>query len=176
MDILTITIIAHSGQLRRDNEAYILHPIRVAKNAARFFSIYGNNEDDENYALMIGLLHDVVEDCLDVDDIYLKNHGVHHEVIQAVYDITSLGPYEAKLQQVRDLFCSKPFSIQAVVKMYDIQDNTTNFASKKKLQDYAKILNVYNQRIYKEDPKFKLKSAIRRLAHKTIHNIEKLTI
>ena len=56
-DALTVALQAHAGQVRkgRPEVPYVVHPMHVARLAARF-------SDDEDVYLA-ALLHDVVEDC-----------------------------------------------------------------------------------------------------------------
>jgi GTP pyrophosphokinase len=46
----------HSGQLRKDGEPYIIHPLTMACNAIAL-------EIRDDYLIAAILLHDVVEDC-----------------------------------------------------------------------------------------------------------------
>lgn len=50
---------AHEGQVRKSGEPYIIYPLKVAIG---FWAFY----QDKDLAI-VGLLHDTVEDCLDLD-------------------------------------------------------------------------------------------------------------
>ncbi len=66
---------AHHGQHRKwTNEPYVMHPIRVAQTVRLAMNRPGTPEEDVEVAVMIALLHDVVEDC-----------GVHLESLKMLF-------------------------------------------------------------------------------------------
>jgi len=79
MDLLNIAIAkaatAHSGQLDKAGEPYILHPIRVMLSLT-------SNQDR-----ICGVLHDIIEDT-DVTIEELKNLGFPEEILEAISLLT----------------------------------------------------------------------------------------
>ncbi len=88
---------AHSGQVRKSGEPYLIHPIETTYILAKM-------QMDEA-TLVAGLLHDSVEDCPDtsIKDIE-ENFGV--EVAELVNGVTKIGQmkFESRAQQQAENF------------------------------------------------------------------------
>lgn len=101
---------AHAGQLDKSGEAYILHPLRVM-NAVRHFG-----ED----AMIIAVLHDVVEDC----GILLSNLRIifGDEIADGVDSVSRRGfePKEIYREFIRRADQNR---LGREVKIADIKDN-----------------------------------------------------
>jgi len=97
---------AHDGQTDKTGAPYILHPLRVA--------LMGECADDR----VVGLLHDVVEDCPEWPLERLQPHFPLH-IVEAVEALTKREgeDYAAFIDRV------KTNQIAARVKMNDIADN-----------------------------------------------------
>ena len=79
---IEIAVEAHSGQTDKAGAAYILHPLRV------MMSLEG--EDD----LIVGVLHDVIEDCPDWTPERLRDEGFSTTVLMALAHVTKLSEDE----------------------------------------------------------------------------------
>ncbi len=97
---------AHSGQVDRAGQPYILHPLRVMLKMS--------NEE----ARIVAVLHDVLEDT-EVTAHDLAAEGFSEEIIEAVQAMSRRDDedYEAFIQR------AKQNSIARTVKMADIEDN-----------------------------------------------------
>jgi (p)ppGpp synthase/HD superfamily hydrolase len=73
---ITIAAEAHAGQLDKAGASYILHPLRV------MLSLETENER------IVGVLHDVVEDCCDWTFERLIVEGFSSEIIEALKSVT----------------------------------------------------------------------------------------
>lgn len=72
---IMIAVNAHSGQVDKGGQPYILHPLRVMMSLV--------DEKDK----IIGVLHDTVEDT-DVTYEYLKEVGFDDEIIEGIKSVT----------------------------------------------------------------------------------------
>lgn len=72
---IKIAVNAHSGQVDKGGQPYILHPLRVMMSLI--------DEKDK----IIGVLHDTVEDT-DVTFEYLKEVGFDDEIIEGIKSVT----------------------------------------------------------------------------------------
>ncbi len=105
---LKIATEAHRGQLDKDGNPVILHPIQVG--------LMGDTEEEK----CTGFLHDVVEDTdWTFDD--LRREGVSASVIEALRLLThdKTTPYDSYIQQIID--SGNPLALQ--VKYNDLQHN-----------------------------------------------------
>jgi (p)ppGpp synthase/HD superfamily hydrolase len=105
-DAIALAVQAHRGQLSKDGEPYVLHPIRV---------MLACNSEEERIA---AVLHDAVEDTdATLDD--LRRAGFSGRVIDAVDSVTLREgeDYDAFIERC----ASNP--IGRVVKLADIADN-----------------------------------------------------
>lgn len=100
---------AHSGVLDRSSEPYILHPLRVMSRVSQ-----------DHVLAIIGVLHDVVEDCnITLDD--LRREGFPEEVIEGI-DAVTRREGETYMDFIHR--CAKcPRGV--IIKMCDIYDNTS---------------------------------------------------
>jgi (p)ppGpp synthase/HD superfamily hydrolase len=73
---IEIAVLAHSGQTDKAGAPYILHPLRV------MFALQGND------AQIVGVLHDVVEDCPGWTFDRLRAEGFSQTVLRALASVT----------------------------------------------------------------------------------------
>ena len=75
---ISIAVDAHSGQIDKGGNPYILHPLRVMMSL--------QTEDE----MIVGVLHDVVEDCADLgfDWDFLTDCGFSKTVLEALRTVT----------------------------------------------------------------------------------------
>lgn len=126
---LRIAHSAHDGQTDKTGAAYILHPIRV--------SLMGECADDR----IVGLLHDVVEDCPQWPLERLREHFPPH-ITEAVEALTKRDgeDYMAFIERV------KLNEIAARVKLNDIADNMDpRRLDKLPLADAARLQRKYSK-------------------------------
>lgn len=103
---IKIAVTAHSGQVDKANQPYILHPLRV------MFSLQTDKER------IVGVLHDVIEDT-DITYEYLKSNGFDDEIIEGIKSVTKVQ------DETYDEFIdrAKLNSIGINVKLADLEDN-----------------------------------------------------
>ena len=75
---IAIAVEAHFGQVDKAGHPYILHPLRV------MFSLRSNDER------IVGVLHDVCEDCPGWDFDRLRREGFSEIVIEALRSVTKI--------------------------------------------------------------------------------------
>lgn len=105
---IAIAVEAHSGQVDKAGSPYILHPLRV------MLSLKSNDER------IVGVLHDVCEDCPGWDFDRLRSEGFSETVIDALRAVTKIDgeSYEAfVLRASRN-------RIGKAVKIADLVDNS----------------------------------------------------
>ncbi len=134
---------AHSGQKRDSGEDYIIHPINVCINLAKF--------NADGATLVAGMLHDVVEDTKytlkDVEDNFGK------EVADLVLGVTKISNIhfsssdEAYDANIRRIITSLNKDVRIIIiKLCDRLHNmrTLNYKSKEKQPKYAmETLSIY---------------------------------
>lgn len=122
---IEIAVEAHKGQVDKAGNLYVLHPLRVMMNLA--------SEDEK----IVGVLHDVVEDCSGWTWDRLRSEGFSEEVIVALQSVSKTPEEEAEFSRlkktaseeaVRDhyfAFIKRAAAnmIGRKVKMADIKDN-----------------------------------------------------
>lgn len=104
---IQIAVTAHAGQIDKQGQPYILHPMRVMLSLP---------EGEERIA---GMLHDVVEDTsVTLDD--LRNAGFSDSVLDAVRCLTRTpgGSYADYVVRCKEN------AIARAVKLADLSDNT----------------------------------------------------
>lgn len=105
---IKIAVNAHSGQLDKANQPYILHPLRVMLSL--------DNEKDK----VVGILHDVIEDT-NITYEYLISNGFNGEIeiLEALRSVTRKEneTYEEFINRV----ALNPIGKR--VKLADLQDN-----------------------------------------------------
>lgn len=137
----------HDGQMRKDGEKYITHPVAVAKILAEL--------DFDSDMIAAGLLHDVVEDCgYTVTEI---RENFNDKVASIVDAVTAIEENEAS---IKDIFYDENF------KKDSLDDQTFNklisFGKQNKLAFYIKFadrlhnlrtINIFSE--YKQVEKVK---------------------
>lgn len=133
----------HEGQLRKSGEAYLIHPIEVAK-------ILADLGMDEN-TIVAGLLHDAVEDTpYTTKDI---KHDFGEEVALLVDGVTKLGSlvYETKeerqAENLRKMFLAMSKDIRVlIIKLADRLHNlrTINYMNDDQIREKCvETLEIY---------------------------------
>lgn len=104
---IAIAAQAHAGQVDKAGAPYILHPLRV---------MLGQGSDD---ARIVGVLHDVVEDCQEWTLERLESEGFSQSVLDALRLVTKIDgeSYDAFVQRA----ATNPIS--RAVKLADLKDN-----------------------------------------------------
>ena len=134
---------AHLGQKRRTGEPYILHPERVSEIVKQYYP--GNN-----IAQMTALLHDTLEDAIDLGNVadeeemialiddYIEDEQEADEVISSVMALTKPSgvDYNSYLFSIVDM----PNTL--IVKLADMLDNLTDNPSLKQKIKYGGALNL----------------------------------
>lgn len=127
---LLIAVMAHKGQVDKNGQPYILHPLTVASKL------------DTLELKVIGLLHDTIEDT-DVTADYLIEMGIPEDLVKIVELLTKPKgePYENYLRRVKENPMAKK------VKLADLAHNTDasrasglNEARKRKYELAKRIL------------------------------------
>lgn len=105
---IKIAVNAHSGQVDKGGQPYILHPLRV------MFAL--NNEKDK----IVGVLHDVIEDT-DITYEYLLKNGFYgkREILDALRSVTR--KEDETYEKFIDRAALNPIGKR--VKLADLQDN-----------------------------------------------------
>lgn len=105
---IEIAVQAHAGQTDKVGAPYILHPLRVMQSLA--------SEDER----IVGVLHDVVEDCPDWTMDRLRSEGFSDRVLAALASVTKLTEDEEYTAFIAR--CAKD-PIGRRVKRADLMDN-----------------------------------------------------
>jgi hypothetical protein len=103
---LGLMLEAHTGQVDKSGEPYVLHPLRVMMRLS--------SEDEQ----IVALLHDVAEDS-EISLQRLADEGFASDIVQAVAALTKR-PGEAYEAFIDRVICN-PLAVR--VKIADIQDN-----------------------------------------------------
>ena len=85
---IEIAVEAHTGQLDKGGNPYILHPLRVMLSL--------DSEDER----IVGVLHDVVEDCEGWTWERLKEQGCSDEIIEALQSVSKTPKEEAEYRSL----------------------------------------------------------------------------
>ena len=117
---IKIAVEAHTGQVDKGGNPYILHPLRVMLSL--------NTEEER----IVGVLHDVVEDCEGWTWERLKDQGCSDEIIEALKSVSKT-PEEAEYRALPEdkkldhylafIQRAKANAIGRNVKAADIRDN-----------------------------------------------------
>ena len=113
---------AHDGQVDKNGEPYIFHPLRVMR--------MGNTENEQ----ICGLLHDVVEDGDVVYDVIHRNFGT--EVMEALLALT----HEKNTPYIDYIKSLHGRMLPRMVKLNDLQDNLHGGRMEKLPRDIRKRL------------------------------------
>jgi (p)ppGpp synthase/HD superfamily hydrolase len=105
---IAIAVEAHAGQIDKAGAPYVLHPLRVMLSLA--------TEDER----IVGVLHDVCEDCPGWDFERLRAEGFSEAVLEALVSVTKIDgeEYQAFAQRA----ARNP--IGKAVKRADLIDNS----------------------------------------------------
>lgn len=106
-DAIAIAALAHKGQVDKAYSPYILHPLRMMMQMK------------SETAMIVAILHDVVEDGKDWSLGQLRENGFSEEVIAAVDCVTNRNgeSYEDFIKRVQ----TNPIACE--VKIADLEDN-----------------------------------------------------
>ena len=103
---ITIAAEAHTGQIDKAGQPYILHPLRVMLHMTR---------PEER---IVAVLHDVIEDTtLTADD--LRSEGFSTQIIEAILALTKTG-HESRIDAAKRAALNP---IARIVKIADVRDN-----------------------------------------------------
>ena len=118
---IKIAVEAHTGQVDKGGNPYILHPLRVMLSL--------NSEEER----IVGVLHDVVEDCEGWTWERLIDQGCSDEIIKALQSVSKTPEEEAEYKSLPEnekldhylMFIkrAKANKIGRSVKAADIRDN-----------------------------------------------------
>ena len=118
---IKVAVEAHAGQVDKGGSPYILHPLRVMLSL--------NTEEQR----IVGVLHDVVEDCAGWSWERLEAEGFSKEIIQALKSVSKTPEEEAEYRSLpevqkldhylRFIERAKANEISRQVKAADIKDN-----------------------------------------------------
>jgi (p)ppGpp synthase/HD superfamily hydrolase len=119
---IKIAVEAHTGQVDKGGNPYILHPLRVMLSL------------DLEEERIVGVLHDVVEDCEGWSWERLKDQGCSDEIIEALKSVSKTLEEEKQFKEMDDpddkmdhylrfIQRAKANKIGRNVKAADIRDN-----------------------------------------------------
>ena len=119
---IKIAVEAHTGQVDKGGNPYILHPLRVMLSL--------NSEEER----IVGVLHDVVEDCEGWTWERLKEQGCSDKLIEALKSVSKTPDEEKQFKEMDDpnekmdhylqfIKRAKANKIGRHVKAADIRDN-----------------------------------------------------
>ena len=119
---IEIALEAHAGQVDKGGNPYILHPLRVMLSL------------DKEEERIVGVLHDVVEDCVGWSWERLETEGFSEEIIQALKSVSKTPEEEKQFENMDDpkekmdhylrfIERAKANEIGRQVKAADIKDN-----------------------------------------------------
>jgi (p)ppGpp synthase/HD superfamily hydrolase len=133
---ISIAAEAHAGQADKAGERYILHPLRV---------MLALSTDDER---IVGVLHDVVEDCAGWTFERLREEGFSEVVIEGIVAVTRQ-PAEDYFAFVRR---AGQHPLGRKVKLADLRDNSNlariadpSEADRKRLQRYQRAISLLEE-------------------------------
>ncbi len=120
---------AHRGQTDKFGTPYIGHIIRVMN--------YGKTYDEK----IVGVLHDVIEDCPKITYEYLLQEGFPNEIVFAIECLTKNPPDQDYTEFIKQ---TEKSALAVAVKLNDLRDNMdlTRFTKPLTEKD-AKRLNKY---------------------------------
>ena len=148
---IKIAVEAHTGQVDKGGNPYILHPLRVMLSL---------NSKEER---IVGVLHDVVEDCEGWTWERLKDQGCSDEIIEALKSVSKTLEEEKQLKEMDDpddkmdhylrfIQRAKANKIGRNVKAADIRDNLDisriddiTERDINRLNRYKKALSILNE-------------------------------
>lgn len=118
---IKIAVEAHTGQLDKGGNPYILHPLRIMLSL------------DTEEERVVGVLHDVVEDCEGWAWERLRDQGYSDEIIEALQSVSKMPEEEVEYRELPEdkkldhylefIQRAKANKIGRYVKTADIRDN-----------------------------------------------------
>ena len=133
----------HRGQVRRSGEPYLIHPLHVAAILAEMKA--------DDVSIVVGLLHDVLEDTLTTKDAISQQFG--DEVAELVDGLTKIGKFsyvsreEEQAETFRKMVLAMVSDLRVVlVKLADRLHNmrTLEFLAEDKRQEIAsETMDIY---------------------------------
>jgi len=132
--VLNIAASLHFGQTRWGGEAYIVHPIAVAKEALSFVNNCAYLDVDEDVVYQTAILHDVLEDCEVTQEELRTKFNVRPSVIVNC-NVLNKKNYGDYTEYIRGIIDSNN-EIVAIVKYFDIQNNSVELQKGAKLDKY----------------------------------------
>lgn len=125
---------AHRGQTDKFGAPYIGHVIRVMN--------LGKTLDEK----MVGVLHDVLEDCPEITADYLLNEGFPYHVVFAIECLTKNPPDQNYVEFIKQ---TEKSTLAVAVKINDLTDNMDlrrirKELTEKDLKRLNKYLKAYN--------------------------------
>ena len=148
---IKIAVEAHTGQVDKGGNPYILHPLRVMLSL--------NSEEER----IVGVLHDVVEDCEGWSWERLKEQGCSDKIIEALKSVSKTLEEEKQFKEMDDpdekmehylqfIQRAKTNKIGRNVKAADIRDNLDisriddiNESDINRLNRYKKALSILTE-------------------------------
>jgi len=134
---ISIAAEAHAGQADKAGERYILHPLRV---------MLALSTDEER---IVGVLHDVVEDCAGWSFERLRAEGFSEPVVGGIAAVTR-NPDEDYVTFVRR---AAQHPIGRRVKLADLRDNSNlarianpSAADRQRLDRYLRAIDMLEQK------------------------------
>jgi guanosine-3',5'-bis(diphosphate) 3'-pyrophosphohydrolase len=134
---------AHKGQFRKSGEQYLIHPIEVAKILVEL--------EMDDYTIIGGLLHDVLEDTDYTKEEIKKEFG--EEIVMLIDGVTKLGRFvfntkeEQQAENLRKMLLAMSKDIRVlIIKLADRLHNmrTLNFMDEKKRKEKSmETLEIY---------------------------------
>ena len=135
----------HSGQFRLSGEAYISHPVQVAKIVAEL----GLDTD----SICAALLHDTVEDCSDKTDLEILSKMFGSDVSMLVDGLTKIiqvqvaDKEEAHIENIRKMLLAMNRDIRVIfIKLCDRLHNMRTLSAKK--EDRQRAIALETMYIY----------------------------
>lgn len=122
---IEIAVEAHKGQMDKGDNLYVLHPLRVMMSL---------DAEDEK---IVGVLHDVVEDCKGWTWDRLRSEGFSEKIIDALQSVSKTPDEEVEFERLKETGSEEKVrdhyfafikraatnEIGRKVKMADINDN-----------------------------------------------------
>ena len=126
---------AHKGQTDKFGTPYIGHIIRVMN--------YGKTYDEK----IVGVLHDVIEDCPEITYEYLLQEGFSNEIVFAIECLTK-NPADQDYTEFVKQTERSPLAI--AVKLNDLRDNMdlTRFTKPLTERDFKRLNKYLNAYLY----------------------------
>ena len=152
---IQIAVDAHTGQIDKGNNPYILHPLRVMLSL--------ENEEEK----IVGILHDVVEDCDGWTYEKLRSEGFSENILDALRSVSKTDREEVEFKSACEenklkyylqfISRAKENKIGKKVKIADLKDNLDisrindiTEQDKSRLKRYQKALELLEMKYTKK--------------------------